>query len=338
MTPRAERVLGVVGTFVLDRIVGLPGRPAAVEDLGGLAYALSAASASLPPGWRVRPIARVGADADDAVGSWLEARGFESGGLDVVDEPNNRVELRYRDAEHRTERLVGGVGGWHAEALVERVLGCDALLVNFVSGVELSIDGAEELRARFPGPIYADLHSLLLGMDADGTRVPRPLENADRWLGCFDAIQVNEAEFDLVRGDTPVDVFVRRTLGRGPALITCTRGRGGALCWSTPRATTRFRVEAGPRSATGSAADDVEVLRSQIDTRAVVGGDPTGCGDVWGMVMWCRLLAGDGVEKAAEWANRLAAVAAETSGTRGLPERLAAASEDRVDEPEGEGS
>ena len=55
------------------------------------------------------------------------------------------------------------------------IAGLDALLVNFISGFEMSLGTAQLLRRGFGGPIYADLHSLFLGMQADGLRVPQPL-------------------------------------------------------------------------------------------------------------------------------------------------------------------
>ena len=38
----------------------------------------------------------------------------------------------------------------------------------------------------FRGPIYADLHSLFLGMQRDGMRMLQPLPDAPAWFGCFD--------------------------------------------------------------------------------------------------------------------------------------------------------
>ena len=54
----------------------------------------------------------------------------------------------------------------------------DALYVNFISGFELCLGTAQALRQGFRGPIYADLHSLFLGMQHDGIRVLQPLPDA----------------------------------------------------------------------------------------------------------------------------------------------------------------
>lgn len=318
-------VLGVLGTFVLDRIVGLSGRDEVVEDLGGIAYALSAVTAALPRGWRVRPVARVGADASERIRRWLGGLdegtrgrvGLETSGLVDVSEPNNRVELRYRDDSSRTEHLTGGVGGWRWEELAPVVDGCDALLVNFISGHELELDGLRRLRDAFPGPVYADLHSLFLDTAENGTRVPRRLPRWRDWIACFDAVQLNADELDLLRGSVDVEAAVIDALALGPAILTCTRGADGVVCWWSPDAGSRFS-----EGASGRGARDESVVRREIPAVQVADPDPTGCGDVWGAVMCCRLLAGEPVPVAAKVATRLAGAAAGWSGVEGLSARL----------------
>src|SRR2546428_3848395 len=51
--------------------------------------------------------------------------------------------------------------------------------------------------------LYATLHSLFLGKEPDGTRVPRPLPQAPAWFGCFDYVQLNEEELAQL-GDDPL--------------------------------------------------------------------------------------------------------------------------------------
>ena len=89
--------------------------------------------------------------------------------------PNNRVVLHYQSAERRCERMAGGVPGWTWLELGPMVRDLDAIYLNFISGFELALGTAQALRQGFRGPIYADLHSLFLGMQHDGIRVLQPL-------------------------------------------------------------------------------------------------------------------------------------------------------------------
>ncbi|HEX2166884.1 MAG TPA: hypothetical protein VHG09_06550 [Longimicrobiales bacterium] len=188
--------VGVLGTMVWDRIFSRDGRSVPIEEWGGISYALAAASAACPAGATVVPLVRVGGDLAEQAWRFLRPlphMDLETG-ITVVSEPNNRVELRYNDNQRRAERLTGGVSPWTWVELAPRVRDLDALYINFISGFEMELETAQALRAHFAGPIYADVHSLLLGVGPGGLRVPRPLESWREWLRCFDAVQLNEDE------------------------------------------------------------------------------------------------------------------------------------------------
>jgi sugar/nucleoside kinase (ribokinase family) len=157
-------------------------------------------AASAPQGWEVVPLIKVGRDLSESALRFLRSLpGMElETGVRIVPEPNNRVELRYQDRERRTERLSGGVPPWSWPELAPLARSCDALYVNFISGFEMDLDAARALRASFSGPTYADLHSLFLGLGSQGLRVPRELPAWGAWLRCFDAVQMNEDEFELL--------------------------------------------------------------------------------------------------------------------------------------------
>src|SRR3989454_6113512 len=99
----------------------------------------------------------------------------------------------------------------------------DALYLNFISGYEMDLPTAQLLRHSFRRFLYADLHSLFLGKEPDGTRVPRPLPQAPAWFGCFDYVQLNEEELAQL-GDDPL------------ALAAGGRGPGGGAPWAPPGA------------------------------------------------------------------------------------------------------
>ena len=314
-----------MGTFVLDRIVGLSRGDGPEERLGGIAYALAAAAAALPEGWRLLPVARLGEDAASDVRPWLADTGLDGSAVLEVPETNNRVELRYRGRQDRTERLSGGVGSWSWDELAPRVARCHALLVNFISGHEMGLDDTRRLREDVSGPLYADLHSLFLATEEDGRRVPRRLPRWREWVACFDAVQMNADELDRMRGPMDVEAAVRSALDLGPALVVCTQGERGAVAWSRTGASRRF---SGGRRRVGPG--DGTVRRHQIAPRPVPAPDPTGCGDVFGGTVCARLLAGDSVEEALALATRLASVAADTSGADRLPEVLERAVQDEM--------
>ena len=303
---RPAHTLGIVGTMVFDRIVPVDGDP--VERWGGVGYAVAGAAATLPAGWGVRVVCRVGEDLADEAARVLEEIPRCERRLTTVSEPNNRVELHYHDDADRTERLSGGVSGWLPEDLADELEGCQGVLLNFISGHELDLDGMLELRTCCSASMYVDVHSLFLGTEADGTRKPRPLADWSAWFSCFNAVQMNESEFELLTCSPGGPARLEDVLDAGPSLAVVTLGSRGARL--------AFRA-------------DGRTLVREVTLLAPRSGDPTGCGDIWGAVMFGRLLAGEGEVRAAEAANRLASASLDHHGVEGLVERLSDVSFDQ---------
>jgi len=318
--------LGVLGTMVWDRIHTRDGRSQPIEEWGGISYALAAASAALPPGWTLVPIIRVGRDLSEQALRFL----WSLPGLDVetgirlVPKPNNRVELRYHDHNRRCEQLTGGVGEWAWPELEPLLADLDALYVNFISGFELTLAVAQRLRLAFHGPMYADLHSLMLGVDESGMRVPQPLAAWREWLRCFDIVQVNEDELALLAthwGDPwrfaaevvgpELRLLLVTLAARGAAYVAAQDFTDDVMQWR-PRG---FFV---PRPTVRQGA-----ARSELIPAPVTGdGDPTGCGDVWGATFFIRLLAERSLVPALHAANRAASRNILHRGASGLREHL----------------
>lgn len=316
--PDRPRRLGVIGTMVWDTIHDRDGMREPLEEWGGIGYAMEALAAALPETWEVVPIVKVGADlADEAIGFLSELPRVRADiGVQRVPEPNNRVELRYEDRHRRCERLTGGVRPWNWSELAPVVRQCDALYVNFISGYELELPTARALRAAFRGPTYADLHSLFLGIGSQGVRVLQPLVSWSEWLRSFDAVQMNEDEFDLLGGRVDPWLLAADAVGPDLKLITVTLGARGAAYVAGPGfvpdpdrwPAVRDRLATPGHSRSGR----VSSASGEVD------GDPTGCGDVWGATFFARLLAGDALEAAMHTANGMAGRNVGHRGARGL--------------------
>lgn len=288
-----------------------------------MAYALAGLAAALPDEWEIVPVMKVGRDLAEP--AFRHLRTLERVDLDtgvrVVPEPNNRVELRYLDGMRRTEHLTGGVPPWSWPELAPVVRTCDALYLNFISGFELDLDTARTLRAGFDGPSYADLHSLFLGTTATGLRVPRELPSSGAWLRCFDAVQMNEEEFELL-GRAWGDPWrlAADVVGQELKLVVVTLGPRGAG-WVAGAGLSRDPWSwAATRHGLGVVGPTLSGLAPLGD--GPVEGDPTGCGDVWGATFFARLLARDPLEVALTAANARAARNVTHRGARGLHRHL----------------
>jgi hypothetical protein len=279
--------IGVLGSLVWDVIHGRDPSQGTVEEWGGIAYSLAAMDAALPEDWEIVPLIKVGFDRARQAAEFARTLDRFPAHARFIEVPvaNNQVELRYQAAERRCERMAGGVPGWNWTELGPMVQDLDALYVNFISGFEMCRWTAKNLRQGFKGPIYADLHSLFLGMRGDGVRTLQALPEFGEWFGCFDYVQMNEEEMRTL-GDDPMALSAE-LLRAGVRLLNVTLGaRGVAYVHAVPGEPARTALLPAP----------------VVDTM-----DTTGCGDVFGATCAARLAAGDSVEDALAFATRFAA-------------------------------
>jgi len=319
--------VGIVGSLVWDLIYGRDPLAPPVEEWGGIAYALAGFDASLAPDWEMVPLIKVGRDLSREAQRLLNSLTRLAPGARCVEvtAPNNRVVLHYQSSERRCERMAGGVPGWTWAELGPMVHDLDAVYVNFISGFELCLGTAQALRHGFRGPLYADFHSLFLGMQQDGMRVLQPLANAADWFGCFDVVQLNEEEMRQLSPD-PLSLSAQ-ALGAGVSLLAVTLGPKGVAYVAAPgfdglaqRGVTLGEPKAkrGDHGSTFS----TPVRSGLIKAAAVETLDPTGCGDVFGAAAFASLLSGNSVEDALRHATSLAGRNAGFRGATGLASHL----------------
>ena len=315
-----KRRVGVIGSFVWD-VIHRPGpvnEP--IEEWGGITYTLGAFDAALPENWELVPLAKVGYDLADKAREFLRTLRHAAPDAQpiVVQHPNNRVVLRYTDHERRCEQQLAAVPPWEWAGLQPLLRDVDALYVNLISGYELDLELAKLIRRHFRGPTYCDLHSLLLAAAPDGMRTLQPLPAAAEWCRCFDFIQVNEAEMAMLNADSIA--FAARALHDGVRTLIVTMGSRGAVYFAAPG----FEriTDLGKDSISTGFGPVKTALVPAEKSRLTIGGDPTGCGDVWGATYFSRLLAGDDVTAAMRAAMIAAARNVEHRGATGLAQFL----------------
>ena len=310
------RKLGVLGSLVWDEIHGRDPVAPVTEEWGGIAYALSGFDAALGDDWEIVPLVKVGRDLAGPAEAFLRTLAHRNRNARFIEvpTPNNRVVLRYQSAGRRCERMSGGVPGWTWAELGPLVWDLDAVYLNFISGFEMCLGTARALRDGFAGPIYADLHSLLLGMGSDGLRSLQPLPEAPDWFRCFDLLQVNEEEMAQLSSD-PLGL-ASDVLGAGASALLVTLGPRGTAYVAAPG----FERLADRRR--GSAPGHGTVRTARIEAERVEATDPTGCGDVFGATVFAHLLGGESLEASVGAGNRAAGRNATFRGASALNHHL----------------
>ena len=316
-----RRRLGVIGTFVWDIIHGRDPRDVPVEEWGGITYALGAFDAALPDDWEIVPLVKVGDDLAGRAREFLATlRKVAADAKPIaVPYPNNRVELRYTSRERRSEVLTGGVPAWSWLGLKPLLGDIDALYVNFISGWELDLETLQLVRQHVRGPIYCDVHSLMLAVLPDGLRAPQPLADVAAWCRCADLLQVNEDEMALLAADPMA--LAATALASGVRALTVTLGSRGAVYFAAPGFDKLADLAHAP--ALGASAGAIRTaLMPAVPVLDNDAGDPTGCGDVWGATYFSRLLAGDSIVSAMQTAHHAAARNVRHRGASGLAHYL----------------
>jgi sugar/nucleoside kinase (ribokinase family) len=186
------------------------------------------------------------------------------------------------------------------------------------------------IRAHFQGPIYCDLHMLVMAVQSDGLRVARPLPDVAAWCSCFDVLQVNEDEMQMMAPDSMA--LAATAMAAGVSCLCVTLGKRGAVYVAAPgvdRLSDIPRLLAhtsslstSPRGGHGALGAVRTGLVPSVPPRIDGPGDPTGCGDVWGSTHFSRLLAGDMFTEAIGAANRAASRNVEHRGASGLAQHL----------------
>jgi len=302
--------LGVLGTMIWDTIIGRDPAEAPLEEWGGIGYALAGLDATLPDGWEIVPVVKVGKDLAERAHGFLHGLGRIAPSARFVEVPgaNPRVKLFYQSSERRCEGLKGGVPPWTWPELGPMVADLDALYVNFITGLEADLETMQALRRGFDRPLYGDLHSLSLSHPRDGLRQLRPLEAPLAWMQCFDVTQVNEDEMAQM-GPDPL-ALAARALDGGVRAVVVTLGARGAAYVASRTEAVFGPARPGPSRVVRSARVPSE--------GGPVEGDPTGCGDVFGATLTAGLLAGLDLEPAVAAANRMARRNVTYRGATGL--------------------
>jgi sugar/nucleoside kinase (ribokinase family) len=282
----------VVGHFAIDVIH----RPDGKEDeqYGGIYNAIATLSSLSNGNDRILPVFGVHRDEHSAIVAALERlRNVDPAGVFPTDEPTHRI--------HTSAGADGSVTVCAQDIMksipfesLQKYFSVDGILVNMISGFDVSLETLDNLRMEIRGdkiPLLFDYHNLTRGLTAKHERYRRPLEDWRRWAFMVDIVQLNEEEIaGMTLEKLPEEQAVGHLLTLGVKGVAVTRGSNGA---------TLFHSE------------HKHVHRSDI---AGVPANPDagviGCGDVFGAAMLFRYVRSGDLIQSAEFANAVASARA----------------------------
>ena len=286
----------VVGHLCLD-VIHRVDEPE-VQGYGGIYYSLATLASLLESSDSIQPVFGVNkADYPPLIEHLRQIPNIDTSGIFKFDQPTNKVHLYYKDVQSRIE-CSRDIAAPIPYEKIRRHLSVDGILVNMVSGFDVTVDTLDHIRMTVRAhniPIHFDYHSLTLGVDEKFERFRRPIPDWRRWVFMTDSVQLNEEEIaGLSVEKMPEQQTVGHLLTLGVKALVVTRGsRGASLFFNEHKHVVRKDLE-------GIQVDEVR--------------DTTGCGDVFGAAFHMHYVKTRDSFAAMQFANQVAAARTKVAG------------------------
>ena len=168
----------------------------------------------------------------------------------------------------------------------------DGILINMITGFDISLEQLQTIRKKFHGLIYFDVHTLARGINANMKREFRPIPDASLWLENIDAVQVNENEIKTLDQSANEMECAANIFSMGPKLLIVTKGSRGAHVY--------FKNE-----------NEVESIFMKSERVNTV--NKVGCGDIFGAVFFYSYISTSEIKLSLKLANKAGSIAASSA-------------------------
>jgi hypothetical protein len=169
----------------------------------------------------------------------------------------------------------------------------DGILINMITGFDISLEQLKEIRHNYGWLIYMDVHTLSRGLDENLKREFRPIPRFNEWASSVDIIQVNENELKtLSEINTTESGIVEEILNYNVKILIVTKGKTGAKVYTVEN------------------NEIISIFKSAIK---IENKNMIGCGDVFGAVFFYTYIKSKNLFSSLKSANLAAGCAASYS-------------------------
>lgn len=291
----------IIGTINKDTIIFPDGR--AKQSFGGILFNILDLSYLGQEKVKIFPVCNLGYDVFSEVMAYLkDLTNVEICGITKVKKKNNHAFLYYDKTGERKEVLRYSVPKLlfkHTKPFLKS----DVILVNFISGFDLSLATLKKIRKNSDALIFMDLHSLTLGIKKDGRRFQRPPSRWKEWISQADILQLNLLELlTLAKKELKtlkaIKDFGEKILNSGVKFILVTNGEKSGYFISKYKNKAKVQRVKVPK------------IEKVVDT--------TGCGDIFSSAFIIYYLKNKEPKKSFEFANFIATRRCRYSGIENL--------------------
>jgi len=196
-----------------------------------------------------------------------------------------QVELILNDEAERKE-IYSHLGN-NLKLPIDNLNEFDGILINMITGFDISLEQIQQLRKNFRGIIYFDVHTLSRGVNSKLKRDFRRIKDFGKWAECIDILQANESEVQTLSSQKDEDKIIQELFYHGIEQVIITRAEKGASV---------YLIEGRDIKK-----NDVDALQTKVVNKV-------GCGDVFGSVYFYNYIQNKNILSALKKANLYAGI------------------------------
>lgn len=163
----------------------------------------------------------------------------------------------------------------------------NGILINMITGFDLSLSTIQDIRQNTKASIYCDIHSLARGIDENNKRNFRKIPEVEKYLNCFDIIQVNETELLTISKFDKKEEIIDHVFNCGIKGLIITKSNKGVEGY--------YKTEKGIK--------DINLKANKVNTVNTVG-----CGDIFGSIFFYSYICNQDFEHSLQLANYYAGI------------------------------
>jgi len=174
-----------------------------LHSYGGVLYSVISLAVLAGKQNTVYPVMNLGEDEYDNITAMLgKYANISLEGVYKVQHPTRKVNLYYNiynsGKSARFEESTAPTYAIDYDKIEKFLAAGDAMLVNMISGVDISLETLKNIRSNFKGFMHMDIHNLVMKTNEDGTREQTHLEDWRTWCTQPNTLQMNEYEIAVI--------------------------------------------------------------------------------------------------------------------------------------------
>lgn len=286
-----------------------------IHSYGGILYSVISMAVLSNDGDNIIPIMNLGEDEfDNIINIFKKYPKIKTYGINKVKHPTRKVFLYYNlynaDKSARVEKSTEPTYTLDYVQCENFLNMADSILINMISGTDITLETLKNIRKNFKGFIHIDIHNIVMQTNDDGSRVHAPVDDWYEWCTNSDTVQMNEFEIaslsrqKLTEYKIAEEILFSKNYDVKGLIVT--RGINGVTGFT--------KLEKSYNNEKFSDINHHEI--AAVENPHFV--DSTGCGDVFASSFTLDYSINKNFEKSIHYANRMASLNASLGGINEL--------------------